>query len=104
VLAALTRPVRLVRFVGVTLGYEFGSLVEAVVMASAGRSGLEPELQRWAALVDEPLHLEMMVTLTCPYCPRMVQLAHQLAAANPLIFAEMADAAEFPDLAQLLGE
>jgi alkyl hydroperoxide reductase subunit F len=30
----------------------------------------------------------------------MVHLAHQLALASPLVFAEMIDAAEFPDLAQ----
>ncbi len=89
-----------IRFVGVTLGYEFASLIEAITIVSSGQSGLEPELARWAALISEPLHLEIMVTLTCPYCPRMVHLAHQLAAASPLIFAEMIDAAEFPDLAQ----
>ncbi len=89
-----------IRFVGVTLGYEFGSLIQAITMVASGDSGLEPELERWASLITEPLHLEVMVTLTCPYCPRMVHLAHQLAIANPLIFSEMVDAAEFPDLAQ----
>jgi alkyl hydroperoxide reductase subunit F len=89
-----------IRFTGVTLGYEFASLIEAISMVSAGQSGLEPELARWVSLIGEPLHLEIMVTLTCPYCPRMVKLAHQLAAASPLIFSEMIDAAEFPDLAQ----
>lgn len=69
-------------------------------MVSSGESGLEPEPARWAGLISEPLHLEIMVTLTCPYCPRMVHLAHQLALASPLVFAEMVDAAEFPDLAQ----
>jgi alkyl hydroperoxide reductase subunit F len=41
-----------------------------------------------------------MVTLTCPYCPRMVRLAHQLAFVNEHIRADMVDAAEFPTLVE----
>jgi len=89
-----------IRFYRVTGGYEFGSLVEAVMMVSQGRSGLGPELEHLVALIDVPVHLEIMVTLTCPYCPRMVRLAHQLAFANPRIRADMVDAAEFPQLVQ----
>jgi alkyl hydroperoxide reductase subunit F len=89
-----------IRFYGVTGGYEFASLVEAVLMISQGRSGLGPELERLVALIDVPVHLEIMVTLTCPYCPKMVRLAHQLAFANPHIRADMVEASEFPQLVQ----
>jgi len=68
-----------IRFYGITSGYEFSSLVEAIEMVGSGRSGLPEELERLALLVDRPTHLEVMVTLTCPYCPKMVRLAHQLA-------------------------
>ncbi|GEM_PF-4405 len=89
-----------VRFIGVTAGYEFSSLVEAIRNVSDGRSGLPPGLEQLVRMIDEPTHLEIMVTLTCPYCPKMVRLAHQMAIANDQIRSDMVDAAEFPDLVQ----
>ncbi|MDX9762145.1 MAG: protein disulfide oxidoreductase [Desulfomonilia bacterium] len=89
-----------IRFYGVTAGYEFSSLVEAIFMVSRGSSGLEKEIEDILLLIDVPVHLEVMVTLTCPYCPQMVHLAHQMAVANENIRADMIDAAEFPQLVQ----
>ncbi len=89
-----------IRFYGITTGYEFSSLVEAVEMVGKGRSDLPEELEKLALLIDRPTHLEVMVTLTCPYCPKMVHLAHQLAFVNPQVRADMIDSAEFPQLVQ----
>ncbi|MDG6774717.1 FAD-dependent oxidoreductase [Thiomicrorhabdus sp. ZW0627] len=90
-----------IRFYGMTGGYEFGSLLEAVRIVSQGPEGLDPMLTAMASTFTHPLHLQVMVTLACPYCPRMVHLAHQLAVANPLIRADMVDASEFPALINL---
>jgi len=87
-----------IRFYGLTSGYEFASLLEAIRMVSQGPSALNPAIQALAATFSQPLHLEVMVTLACPYCPKMVHLAHQMAMANPQIRADMVDAAEFPEL------
>jgi alkyl hydroperoxide reductase subunit F len=89
-----------IRFYGMTMGYEFGSLVEAVLMVSAGKSGLPPEIERLLGLIDMPVHLEVMVTLTCPYCPKMVHLAHQMAFASDHIRADMVESSQFPQLVQ----
>ena len=44
--------------------------------------------------------LQVFVTPTCPYCPRAVLLAHQMAMENPqMIRAEGVEATEFPELA-----
>jgi alkyl hydroperoxide reductase subunit F len=88
-----------IRFFGLTGGYEFGSLLEAIRMVSSGEAGLDPAIAASARRLRAPLHLEILVTLTCPYCPRMVHLAHQLALVNEHIRADMVDAAEFPALA-----
>jgi alkyl hydroperoxide reductase subunit F len=87
-----------IRFFGLTGGYEFGSLIEAIVMVSTGRSGLDPAIEAMARAIRASTHLEVMVTLTCPYCPAMVRLAHQLAFVNAQIRADMIDLAEFPAL------
>ncbi len=89
-----------IRFYGVTAGYEFTSLLEAILMVSAGSSGLDPELEALIREIKNPVHIQVLVTLTCPYCPKMVHIAHQFALVNDNIRADMIDAAEFPQLAQ----
>lgn len=89
-----------IRFYGFTGGYEFASLLESILMVSTGRSELDPTVEAIARAIREPVHLEIMVTLTCPYCPRMVRLAHQLAFANENVRADMVDSAEFPTLVE----
>ncbi|MGC9323928.1 MAG: protein disulfide oxidoreductase [Desulfomonilia bacterium] len=89
-----------IRFYGLTSGYEFGSLLESIVMVSTGSSGLSPEIEKLLQLIDEPVHLEVMVTLTCPYCPKMVHVAHQFAVAAENIRSDMIESSEFPTLVQ----
>ncbi|MGD2119280.1 MAG: FAD-dependent oxidoreductase [Chromatiales bacterium] len=89
-----------IRFYGITAGYEFSSLIEDILMVASGESGLDPEVEALSELIDQPTQLEVMVTLSCPYCPKMVRVAHQLAMANPNIRGDMIDAAEFPQLVQ----
>ncbi|MBI5017853.1 MAG: FAD-dependent oxidoreductase [Deltaproteobacteria bacterium] len=92
-----------IRFYGLTAGHEFSSLLEALLVVSSGRSGLGPELEAWIGRIDRPTRLEVLVTLACPYCPRMVHLAHQLAVANDHVRAEMVDAGAFPEVADTYG-
>jgi len=89
-----------IRFFGLTAGYEFASLIEAITMVSIGDAGLEPGVVSLAAELDQPLHLEIMVTLPFPYCPKMVRLAHQLAFVNDKVRADMVESSEFPTLVQ----
>lgn len=92
-----------IRFYGTTGGYEFASLIEAIRMVSTGASGLDSRVEAVARTIAGPVHLEIMVTLTCPYCPRMVRLAHQLAFVNPAIRADMVEASAFPVLVKRYG-
>jgi thioredoxin-disulfide reductase len=89
-----------VRLYGLTSGYEFQSLVEAVIIVATGRSGLSPEFEELIRQIDAPVHIEVMTTLTCPYCPRAVHAAAQLAMVNDNIRADMVESAEFPQLVQ----
>ena len=89
-----------IRFYGLTMGYEFNSLLEAIMMVSTGKSGLDPQLEKLVKGIKEQVHLQVLVTLTCPYCPKMVHVAHQFAFVNENIRADMIEAQEFPHLAQ----
>jgi len=89
-----------IRFYGLTAGYEFASILEAVMMLSRDSSGLKPELEVLIRALDEPLRLQVMVTLTCPYCSSAVHLANQMAYLNDGIRADMVETGEFPMMAQ----
>lgn len=88
-----------IRFYGLTGGYEFTSLIEAILMVSTGQTHLAPQLEEMVKKIKEPVHLQVMVTLTCPYCPEMVHVAHQFAFVNEHIRSDMVEASEFPELA-----
>jgi glutaredoxin-like protein len=89
------------RFLGAPAGYEFSSLIEAVILAGTSDSGLTPESRALiAAHVTAPTDVRVFVTPTCPHCPRAVTLAHRMARENPLIRATCVEASEFIDLSR----
>ncbi len=88
-----------IRYYGIPSGYEFSSLVEDILMVSSGESGLSQETKEAIAGIRVPVHIQVFVTPTCPYCPRAVRLAHQLALESDWITADMVEAIEFPHLA-----
>ncbi len=95
-----------VRFYGIPAGYEFVSLLHAIKLVAAGEPELSDETLEALAGVSEPVHLQVFVTPTCPYCQHSVMLAHQLAVASPNVRADMVEAQEFPQLAikyQVMG-
>lgn len=95
-----------IRFFGIPSGYEFMSLLEAIKLVSTGKLSLSPATLEQIRTLDRPVHIQVFITPTCPYCPRAVMLSHQLAFASPLIRADMVEATEFPHLAmryQVMG-
>jgi glutaredoxin-like protein len=92
-----------IRFYGVPGGYEFTSLLEAIKAVATGESGLSPKTKEVLKGLKRPVHLQVFVTLTCPYCPAAVQLAHRMALESDLVRADMVESAEFPHLVQRYG-
>lgn len=88
-----------IRLFGIPSGYEFSTLIEDIMMVSRGDSGLSAETKAWVAALKKPVHMQVFITPTCPYCPRAVILAHQLAMESDLIRGDMVEAIEFPHLA-----
>lgn len=88
-----------IRFYGIPSGYEFTSVVEDIFDVSKGESGLQPRSKEAVAGLTEPVHFQVFVTPTCPYCPQAVRLAHRFAIESDLITADMVEAVEFPHLA-----
>lgn len=90
-----------IRFSGVPSGHEFSTLINDILLVSKRDSGLSQKTRDYLKALDQPLLLQVFVTPTCPYCPRAVLLAHQMAMENPaMIRAEGVEATEFQELAQ----
>ncbi len=87
-----------IRYYGIPSGYEFSSLIHDVMMVSEGDPQLSKEMMAWLAELKTPIHLQVFVTPTCPYCPQAVLLAHRLAMASDMVQADMVEATEFPHL------
>ncbi len=53
-----------IRFYGIPSGYEFASLIDAILLASSGDSGLSAESLALIANVTEPTSIQVFVTPT----------------------------------------
>ncbi len=89
-----------IRFKGIPAGHEFTSLVNDLLITSTRQSNLNETTIQFLHSLTQPVHLQVFVTPTCPYCPRAVVLAHQLALESSMVEAEMVEAIEFPELAE----
>ncbi len=88
-----------IRYFGIPSGYEFTTLIEDIKMVSKGDSGLTEKTRRVLAKLTTDLHIQIFITPTCPHCPKMVRLAHQMAFESEHIVADMIESIEFPHLA-----
>jgi len=89
-----------IRFYGVPAGYEFTPLVEDIIAVSMRQHGLEQQVLDELEKIDQPVHIQVLTSPTCPYCPVAVRTAHRLAMASDHIVADMIDSAEYPDLVE----
>ena len=89
-----------IRFFGIPSGYEYTSLIEAILDVSKGKTSLIPKTREAIKDIDQDIHIQVFVTPTCPYCTTAVRLGHQFAIESPRIKADMVESTEFPHLAQ----
>jgi glutaredoxin-like protein len=88
-----------VRYVGIPAGLEFGTLLDDLAAVSRGTTTLGNESRTKLATLTKPVHVQVFVTPTCPYCPKVASLAHQAAVENAKVTADVIEISEFPDLA-----
>lgn len=89
-----------IRFYGIPAGFEFGTLLEVIRLVSQDDPELSDEVKEKLERLEEPVHLQVFVTPTCPYCPPSVIAAHKFAMASEKVTADMVEASEFPELSQ----
>jgi len=87
-----------IKFYGLPFGYELQTLVEGIINVSRGRTDISEETKKKLREIKTPIHIQVFVTLTCPYCPVIASLAHKFAMESDLIKADVIDVTEFPHL------
>jgi glutaredoxin-like protein len=88
-----------VRYLGIPAGLEFGTLLEDLAAVSRGTTTLQQQSRTKLASLTKPVHVQVFVTPTCPYCPKVASLAHQAAVESAHVTADVIEISEFPDLA-----
>lgn len=88
-----------IRFYGMPSGHEFTSLINDLLLVSRRDSGLSSSTRQFLSELNQPVHLQVFVTPTCPYCPQAVVLAHQMALESDKVTADMIEAMEFQEWA-----
>jgi glutaredoxin-like protein len=89
-----------IRFYGLPTGYEFGTLIDAILDVSRGDSGLAAPTREALAAVPRPVHLQVFSTPTCGYCPAAVRMAFRFALESDKVTADGIEVTGFPDLVQ----
>jgi len=87
-----------IRYYGIPYGYEFNTFIENIINVSKGTTNLTEDTKKKLQSLEKPVHIQVFVTLTCPYCPIAGGLAHKFALESDNIRADVIDVGEFPHL------
>lgn len=87
-----------IRFFGAPAGYEFTAFVEDILDVSKRDAGLQQETIRKLSGITRPVHVQVLISPTCPYCAQAVRMAHRFAIQSDHIRADMVELTEFPHI------
>ena len=93
-----------IRYTGTPSGEEIRGLVETVIRISVEDSGLDATTIEKLRQIDKPVHVEVIVTPQCPYCPYAALLTNMFAyeawrMGRRDFIADTVEAYENPDIA-----
>jgi thioredoxin reductase (NADPH) len=85
-------------FHGVPGGHEFNSFVVGLYNAAGPGQALEEDTLARIRALRRPVHMRILVSLSCTMCPELVMAAQRIAAENPQVAAEVYDINHFSAL------
>jgi thioredoxin reductase (NADPH) len=93
-----------VRWLGAPLGEEGRIFLEVLLRIGTGNSDLNDAAMSVLNKIDQPRHLKVFVSASCPYCPQQALNALKAAVARPdTISLEIIDIQANADLADQYG-
>lgn len=85
-------------FHGVPGGHEFTAFVLGLYNAAGPGQALDDDVRAAIAALYRPIHMKLLVSLSCTMCPELVAAAQRIAAENANVTAEVYDLNHFPAL------
>lgn len=97
-----------IRYTGMPAGEEVRGFIETILRISNGNSGLSEKVANMLGKISGRVHMEVIVTPTCPYCPYAAFLTNMFAFEayrmnNRNIISDVVEAYENPDIADKYG-
>lgn len=92
-----------IKFYGLPGGYEINSFIKSLLETSGQKEELSEAVRSRIANLKKDVHIQVFVTLGCPYCPSAVSAAHRLALESSHIRADMIESTTFVPLAVKYG-
>jgi len=89
-----------IRYYGIPYGYEFNTFIDNIINVSKGSTNLSEDTKKKLQSIEKSVHIQVFVTLTCPYCPTAAGLAHKFALESDKVSADVIEVGEFPYLGQ----
>ncbi|WP_124058120.1 alkyl hydroperoxide reductase subunit F [Vaginisenegalia massiliensis] len=89
-----------ISFAGIPLGHEFESFVLALLQVGGRAPKISSEAKERIQAIDQELHFETFVSLTCHNCPDVVQALNIMSVLNPKISHTMIEGGTFKNLAE----
>lgn len=86
-----------VKFSGIPSGHEFNSLIFALYNYAGPGQEIDPALKKRILSIQKPVRMQIVVSLSCHFCPETVIAAQHIAMLNPRIDAEMVDVGLFQE-------
>lgn len=87
-----------IQFSGIPSGHEFNSLILALLQSTGTPLKLDDTIKTLIGNLNEDLHFEVFISLSCHNCPEVVQGLNQFALLNERISTEMIDGGLFQGL------
>lgn len=97
-----------IKYTGIPAEEEIRGFIETIMRISEEDSGLEETTKSLLATLNGRVHVETVVTPSCPYCPYAVLLANMFAyeayrQGSKNLISETVEAYENPDIADKYG-
>ena len=89
-----------ITFSGLPMGHEMTSFILAILQASGYPPKVEQDIIDRIRSIDDKLHFQTFISLSCHNCHDVVQALNLMAALNPNIEDEMIDGALFQGLVE----
>lgn len=88
-----------IKYFGIPAGFEFPVFIETIASFANNFTKLSNSSKEKLKIINKPIKIRVLVTLTCPYCPIAARMSNYFAIFNEKITSEIIDVNEFEEFA-----